>query len=535
MKYLLSIILLIFSGCGLIAQTIEDLNEGTVSYLTSQSVYVKFSSTDYIEVGDTLFIKQEGELIPVLKVKNLSSISCVCTSISELNLKVSDIIFAQQKPGKLPTEVFVGTTLDTISPTVEVTDTIPAVETEQKEIKQEINGRLSVASYTNFSNSPASNSQRMRYTFSFNADNIGGSKLSAQTYISFVHSNKNWDEIQSNVFNGLKVYNLALKYDFNESTHLLLGRKINPKLSSVGAIDGLQFEKKIKSFSFGAFVGSRPDYLDYSINLNLFQYGIYTGHEHKTKNGFLQSTLGFVEQNNNSQTDRRFLYFQHINSIIKNLYFFASAEMDLYKKVNDKQESTFKLSNLYLSLRYRVIRQLSLSLSYSARQNIIYYETYKDFLERLLDTETLQGWRFNINYRPIKNLSLGVNTGYRYRPDDPKASKNLYGYLTYSRVPGLNAAVTLSATFLETSYITGNIYSLGITRDLIPGKVNGGLKYRYVDYLYTNSEMSQIQNIGEVNITWRIYKKLSLSVYYEGTFEKQFNYNRIYANMSLRF
>jgi hypothetical protein len=249
----------------------------------------------------------------------------------------------------------------------------------------------------------------------------------------------------------------------------------------------------------------------------------------------MQSTLGFIEQKNQSKTDRRFLYFQHINSLVKNLYFFGSAEMDLYKVVDGQAENTFNLTNLYLSLRYRVIRQLSLALSYSARQNIIYYETYKDFVERLLESETLQGWRFQINYRPVKNLSLGVTAGYRFRKEDPKPSQNLYAYMTYSRIPGLNAAVTFSATLLETSYISGNIYSLGLTRELVPGKLNGGLKYRYVDYLYTNSETTQIQNIGEANLTWRIYKKLSLSVYYEGTFEKQFNFNRIYVNLSQRF
>ncbi|MCD4732035.1 MAG: hypothetical protein K8R74_15620 [Bacteroidales bacterium] len=510
MRYLFPLILFAFCALGFSGQTQTARSEGKISYITSQSVYVKFESTKNVYSGDTLYFKQEGNLIPILIVKNLSSISCVCTSISAQNLKVSDVIFTKEKPVNFPAAVIVATTLDTISLPVEEADSIPEETTEQKALKQEINGRLSIASYSNFSNSPASNSQRMRYTFSLKANNISDSRLSAEAYISFVHSNKNWDEVKSNIFNGLKVYNLALKYDFNETTHLLLGRKINPKLSSVGAIDGLQFEKKFKSFSVGAFAGSRPDYNDYSINLNLFQYGIYTGHDHKAKNGFMQSALGFIEQNNNSKTDRRFLYFQHINSLIKNLYFFGSAEMDLYKVVNGQTENTFNLTNLYLSLRYRVIRQLSLALSYSARQNIIYYETYKDFVERLLESETLQGWRFQINYRPIKNSSLGVNTGYRFRADDPKASKNLYGYLTYSHVPGLNAAVTLSATLLETSYISGNIYSLGITRDLVPGKLNGGLKYRYVDYLYTNSETSQIQNIGEANITWRIYKKLSL-------------------------
>ncbi len=153
----------------------------------------------------------------------------------------------------------------------------------------------------------------------------------------------------------------------------------------------------------------------------------------------------------------------------------------------------------------------------------------------MLETETLQGWRFQVNYRPIKFLSLGVNTGYRFRKDDPKPSKNLYGYLTYSRIPGLNAAVTVSATLLETAYLSGKIYSLGMSRDLIPGKVNAGVKYRYIDYSYLNTETPMIQNLGEINLSWRIARKFSLSLYYEGTFEKQYTFNRIYANLSFRF
>jgi len=510
-----------------------EVKEGTVSYITSQNVYVRFESTENIQPGDTLFIRKEAKLVPVLEVKELSSISCVCSFISDQEIQVSDVIVVKQKPQIIPVQV--EDTLVKMESEIAEIDTISEKNTDVKKLKQDISGQLSISSYSNFSNSPASNLQRMRYTFSLQAEHIGGSKLSTETYMSFVHSNKNWDEVQSNIFNGLKIYNLSFLYDFNETTHLLLGRKINPKLSSVGAIDGLQFEKQFKSISAGVFVGSRPDYADYSINLNLFQYGAYVGLEHQAKNGFMQSTLSYVTQYNSSNIDRRFLYFQHVNSLVKNLYFFGSLEMDLYKKVNEISENTFNLSNLYLSLRYRVIRQLSMTLSYSARQNIIYYETYKDFIERLLEKETLQGWRFQINYRPIRNLAVGVNAGYRFRPDDPKATMNLYAYATYSQIPKIKASVTLSATLLETSYISGNIYSIGITRDIIPGSIYAGLKYRYVDYLYTNSEFSQIQNIGEASISWRIYKKLSLSVYYEGTFEKQYSFNRIYVNLSQRF
>jgi len=220
---------------------------------------------------------------------------------------------------------------------------------------------------------------------------------------------------------------------------------------------------------------------------------------------------------------------------MKNLSFFASAEMDLYKKVNDKEENTFTLSNAYLSVRYRIIKQLSIGIAYSSRQNVIYYETYKDFVERLLENEARQGWQFRVNSRPVKNLTLGVNAGYRYRKDDPQASKSIYGYATYSHLPGIDASVTVSTTWLETSYLNGNIYSLGLSREIIPGKLDGGMKYRYVDYLYRNEETDLPQNVFEANVSWRVYRKLSLSIYYEGTFENKVSYNRLYVNISQRF
>ena len=69
----------------------------------------------------------------------------------------------------------------------------------------------------------------------------------------------------------------------------------------------------------------------------------------------------------------------------------------------------------------------------------------------------------------------------------------------------------------------------------MPGKLNRGLKYQYVEYLYINSEMALIQNVVEANLSWTIYRKLSLSAYYEGAFEKEVPYHRLYINISKRF
>jgi hypothetical protein len=536
MKFIFSLTIALVIGLSLRSQTADEYIAGSVSYITSQSVYVKFPSTGGIAEGDTLFFNQRDKLVPALIVRSLSSISCVCEPVSNAALKISDSIIAKpnqvraEEPavveqGDQPETKIVPADADTVKPQVAVLS------------KQTITGRFSVASYSNFNSAEPGLSQRMRYTLSLKGNNLGNSGLSAETYLSFAHSNSNWDEVRENLFRGLKVYNFALRYDFKNKFSVFFGRKINPRISSVGAIDGLQAEKTFGSFTLGAFGGSRPDYRDYSFNFGLLQYGAYLAHDFTPVKGKgnMQTSVAVAEQTNNGVTDRRFSYFQHSNSLVKNLYFFGSVEMDLYSKLNGTAQTTLDLSNLYLMLRCQIIKPLSVSVSYNARQNIVYYETNKDYIERLIEQETMQGYRVMANYRMLKNLTIGAKAGYRYRTDDPKPSRDLYGYVNINRVPGINASANLSVTVLESSYLKGNIYSLGLNRDLVPGKVSAGLYYRYVGYDYVNIEMLSVQHVGEIDITWRIVKKLSFSVFYEGTFETAVTFNRIYANLSYRF
>lgn len=541
-KHVLPVLLLFFLGFNLRGQTLSKAKEGIVSFVTSQNIYVKFESTSTISVGDTLFIIQDTRRIPVLIVKDMSSISCVCTPISTRTLSAADKISTRPKiiqPAK-STEIVVNSV---IQPVIVKVDTGSVKKELPKELKQNISGRISVSSYSDYSN-VSDFSQRMRYTFSLNARNISDSKLSAEAYISFAHKINQWSEIKNDIFNGLKIYSLSANYAFNTKNNIWIGRKINPMLSNAGAIDGVQYETKFKSFTIGAFAGTRPDYMNYSFNAKLLQYGGYFGHDYVNKNGgSAQTSVAFVEQKNNGNIDRRFTYLQHSNSLLTNLYFFGSVEFELYNKQRSisnldttyTQNNVPTLSNLYVSLRYKVIKQLSLSLSYSNRQNIIYYETYKSFIDQLLFASTMQGYTFQVNFRPGKQISIGANAGYRFSKTDPKPSKNLYSYITYSNVPWINASATLSATLMQTSYINGSIYSLGLSRDIIPGILYGGVSYRYVDYKFVNSETPLKQNMAEMDLTWRIMKKLSFSLNYEGTFEKGRNYDRIYVNLTQRF
>lgn len=545
MKHVVSILFLFFLLGSLNAQDEPQMKQGKVSYSTPQHIYVKFQNTNSIEIGDTLFIAEGDEKIPALKVNNTSSISCVCTPLVDKKFNIDQEVYTKkQEPepedekeqdeatGKKEQEP------EEKEPVIqpEPKERAPDEKPEQEAPEQDISGRITTASYSNFSNTLADNSQRMRYVVSFDAEHINNSKLSAETYISFSHRNNEWSEIQDNLFNGLKLYNLDISYDFNENTRLLFGRKINRNLSSVGTIDGLQFEKQFGAFTAGVVAGSRPDWEDYSFNTSLFQAGAYVSHRYKADKGHMQSTMSFMEQRNAGNTDRRFVYFQHMNMLIDKLYLFGSGEVDLYKQNMDgSTESTFNLTHLYLMLRYRPLQKLRFSVSYSARDNIIYYETYKSILEQLLERETLQGYRFSVHYRPVNKLSIGARIGYRYRPADDRPSKNLYAWITYSRIPIVGVSATVYSTFMETSYISGSIYGARLNRDIIRGKLYGGLQYKYVDYSFVSNELKLLQNSAQLSLTWRIIKDFSFSLDTETTFEEDNTYNRVYLRLTKRF
>jgi len=517
------------------AQTLKGSVEGAVSYITGESIYVKFENTSGIEKGDTLFVLRNEILEPGLVVLNLSSISCLCNPIGDNLFKVSDKIVSNKKSNKIiePIEIQPEGQIEQDVNEQILTSSKP--EILKPDVNQNVTGRLSLSSYSNFSNTSGEDIHRFRYTFSMNAQNILDSKVSAETYISFSHKLNQWDVVQENLNNALKIYSLALKFDFNETTSIWAGRKINPKIANVGAIDGLQFQKQWNHISVGAVAGTRPDFKDYGYNPDLFEYGAYIGQSQKVQNGFIQSSLAFFEQRNSGNIDRRFVYFQHSNSFIKNINIFSSFELDLYRLENGTPQNKLSLTSLYFSVRYRISRRLSLFGSYDNRKNVIYYETFKNYADEVLQLASRQGFRFRINYRPINYLNLGINAGTRFRKEDPQTTKTINSYATYTRIPGINASLTISANLMQTSYLDGQVYGARLSKDIIPGKFQTMLNYRFVNFKYSNVNSELIQNIGEIDFSYQFNKKLYLSVNYEATFQKNENYNRIYLNIRRKF
>jgi hypothetical protein len=521
------------------------LLQGTASYVSSQNVYVKFASTEGIAVGDTLFTQKDSLRSAALLVKDKSSTSCVCTNFLPEKPKVGDAFFAwvaQKEKLPTPKKEALNETPKTTQGTTEsnLPKTAPVVispETEEKaapDYKQKIKGRLSASSYSDFYGENVRH--RMRYTFTMQGNNLNNSRFSTESYVAFRHTLGEWQAVKDNLNDAFKIYSLALKYDLDKSSSISLGRRINPRISSMGAIDGLQVEKGLGKFYLGAIAGSRPNYSDYSFDFSLPQMGAYVGYNTLKDSKQSQTTLGFIEQRNGGKTDRRFAYFQHSNTLLKDLSFFGSMEVDLYENVDGVSKTKASLTNLYASLRQRISKKTTISLSYDNRKNIIYYESYKSYIEQLIDNETRQGLRLNLNYHPFKLITWGVNASWRFQKGNPNLSKNLNSYLNFSRLPWLKATASISANFLQTPYINSKMYNLRLERDIVPGKLNGELYFRMVDYQYTTSELHIQQEVVGTSLSWNITRKLAFYVYYEGTFDKKADtYHRVNTKLMQRF
>ncbi len=504
--------------------------DGTITYLSSQNVYVKFDAPENIVKGDTLYFENNGKLEPAVLVQFLSSSSVAGQNISASELKIGDKIIAVID--------FIEKNVPQKKDSIEEPET-GEVYTESVDNRKNdaalIRGRLSLSSYSNLTNrSVGKDYQRWRYVFSLSGDKLLDNRVSFDSYINFSYRADEWGGISDNFGRALKIYSLALNYKITDDLNISIGRRINRKISNLGAFDGINAEYQTGNYFGGIVLGSRPNFYDYGFNAKLFEYAGYFGRTDTLMNGFMENSISVILQTNNFKTDRRFLYFQHSNTIFDNISLFFSSEVDLYEKKSGVERTTFNLTSLYLLTRYAPVRWLSLSASYDARKNVIYFETYKNFADSLLEQETRQGLRLRLTIRPINYVFISGNYGYRFRSGDLNPSNNFGFTITHSRIPVIDISTSFNFINLATSYLNGKIYGFRLNKQLF-NLFNTGLGFRRVEYIYTSSHIELNQNIFSAELGLRFLKDLFLSVSYEGIFEKESSYGRIFANLTARF
>jgi hypothetical protein len=523
MKYILVLVLVCGFGLNTFGQNKENHLKGQVTFVTSKNVYVKFESTNLIKVGDSLYL--EGNNTPCLLVKNKSSKSLVCVITKGCIVKkdavvIFNYLLKKEKITKIKTKVV---------KTKIAQDTVKKEPKESKDLER-ISGKISVSTYNNYY---ANRDNRHRYMtrFSMFANHINNSKFSFDTYLNFrKESHTNSDN------KPLNIYSLSLKYEASPTFSVAVGRKINTKTSSLGAIDGLQAEKYFGKNYVGVIAGFRPDITDYSFNADLFQYGLYVGRKTSSTDVLSETTFGFIEQQNKGKVDRKYTYFQHSSTFFNTLNLYSSFEMDIFENLNGVITNNFRLTNLYMSARYRFNRKVNFSLSYDSRKRIIYYETFRSQVERMLsDDLARQGLRFRLNFKPYKYVNAGVSYSSRFQKDSQNKSQNINAFVSMYKLPKIGGSFSIHYNRNTSNYLVSNILSLRHYRTIFKDKVSSSFYLRVVGYTYTSNEQTTLQYYFGTDLSTYIGRNLRLSLYAEYLKSDLGNSYRINTRIVKRF
>ncbi len=508
---------------------------GTISFITPQNIYVRFENTGGITAGDTIYIERQGRVLPAVITKYLSSLSCSGPKIGNSELKTGDIAFAfvkaetQKENHSVAGQAKDTTLAQQISPT--------ATQGQSQTVIPRVYGALSANSYSNFSNyTNSSDIQRWDYSFHMNADNINGSQFYFSNYMDFNYLSGQWTLVQSNIFNSLKIYDLAFGY---KSSYLngWLGRHINNEIAGIGPIDGLQAEQRFGDFGVGGVLGSRPDFYNMSFNPKLPEFGAYIDRNDTLNDGFMNNTLGIFQQNNDLNTDRRFIYFQHNSNPVRAFSFFATAQIDIFKIYNGTPTNTFSLTNLYLSTQYAPINILTLNISYSAQRNIIYYQTFSSTIDSFLlsQNQLRQSVMAGIYLRPWNSTFINLNGGYSIQQGDVAPSRNANATITQSNIPLLLITASVTYSQLVSSFVNGSIYGVALTKYLDFSSASVEIGYTRLNYSFGAGIASLIQNQATAQISMRVFSQLFFNLYYEGFFYHQTTYGTLAGGFNVRF
>jgi hypothetical protein len=81
----------------------------------------------------------------------------------------------------------------------------------------------------------------------------------------------------------------------------------------------------------------------------------------------------------------------------------------------------------------------------------------------------------------------------------------------------------------------GYLGGITLSRYFSGGKLQAGVGYHYLNYQMPENISDVRQQIAEANFYWLAFEDISLSVNYEGTFEQDGVYNRLYVQIRKRF
>ncbi len=387
----------------------QQSQSGVVSYVSDEHVYVRFASTEYLKVSDTLFFKG----IPALQVVKKSSISSINKRIAPVDIKTGDTliyIYFKEIIEKKESSKRDGTQQQ-----IQFADTTKrgSLLTIPKEKPWEWDGILGLSSRYNQTILSEANRSLTRQFVRFSIQgksNTPELPLSVTLTGNYQHFGSAFSETSYPKWGRFNIFQANLDYKMSSNWSVRLGRGFQPGLSSVGALDAINVTYVRGGLTVGAVTGLSPNLINYGLNPDRPLYGLNTQFSRQSKELKWHMGAGWFDQYYKGLLDRRLWVSQgSIYTPKGNLFFMLEGDAT-------NGWSSHRMQSVFVSGRVRLNDKWSIFSSYDTRLPWIFWNSYDRIsIDALIDRESQQGWRTRLQYKAGKNTHWGFHATIRQR------------------------------------------------------------------------------------------------------------------------
>lgn len=396
-------------------KSLKKLN-GVITYISKESIYTRFTSTQEIQLGDTLYSQRSG--IAAMIVLKKSSISTINSRIGSDKLAIGDTIFVFAS-NQLTVVTTTDTTLsktnirDGKNQVIRSADSIVRKNIPREKNEQSWNwhGYSSISS--RYNQTLASEANRA-YNQQYGRFNIRGVKndslgsLGVQISGNYQHFRSEFSRSETPALGRLYLNQAELHWKINSALQLKMGRGFQNGLSSMGALDAVRLGYKISHLQLEAIGGFAPDYRTHQFSTNIPVIGLTVRTEQYQKDLKWDASLGWMDQYANGNIDRRLLLMQ-ASVFNKKSYLYVLLENDFTQGLGQS-----RLQSTYVSLQQKLTPKWNAFVSYDTRTPWIYWRSYDQLtIDDLVEREAQRGFRVRLSCRASKNVNWGIQSTLR--------------------------------------------------------------------------------------------------------------------------
>lgn len=360
---------------------------GRVTYFTTNQVYCDLGKNNHVSVGDTLDISRRSHLIGTIIVSHLSS----KTSVSDIFIQHSEIKLGDLVIPRKPLSSTVTSNSDSDSLLVEPK---PKRQLQSKEPIFSHRGTFSFR----YNFNQISNQHRLRETLQYAAQY---KKIKMTVY-----GRSNSSSGQFNLYQAKGDWGTP-----SDKYYLQVGRVFSPKLSGIGATDGLlgqyNFTPKL---TLGGLIGAQPDIDQIIPTFDITKIGVYSSFKKSTATLNWTGTISFVGQYTADMVDREFSYLKFQGNHKSRLSFQLMSVLDYYR-TSLGNRTGLEYTSLQANLRYRLKPYLTISSRLSDRVRPYYRTQYDSKQDSIISNEAISGWMNSIHlkFKKIGSIQVGGN------------------------------------------------------------------------------------------------------------------------------